>query len=151
MVAMEVKYIPCNWEHYNKALIKRGNLSVWIDSEDIQKWYADNINTVGRGSTHIYSDWAIAAINKLRFIFQMPLRMTQGFVESLFKLTHVDLQVPHYSTLSRRLEKLACDLENTLAPDQPIHLALDSTGLKVYGEGEWKVRQFAATHYCVNQ
>ena len=81
------------------------------------------------------------SVNRMRFILNLPLRATQGFAESLFKLLNIDLNVPHYSTLSRRLEHIPCDLVNTLAPDEPIHLALDSTGLKVYGEGEWKVRQ----------
>lgn len=137
----EVKYQPCDWPQYNKYLVERGRLTLWFDLEDIQKWYDLNINIQGQGATRIYSDWAIETLNTMRFILNLPLRATQGFAESLFKLMNIDLNVPHYSTLSRRLEHIPCDLVNTLAPDEPIHLALDSTGLKVYGEGEWKVRQ----------
>lgn len=140
-MAMEVKYRPCNWIDYNKALIERGRLSLWVNSEDLQKWYDLNINVIGRGSTRIYSNWAIAMLNTLRFVFNMTLRATQGFLESLFKLMNVQFKIPHYSTLSRRLANLPFDLGNMLALDEPIHLAIDSTGLKVYGEGEWKVRQ----------
>ena len=140
-MAMEVKYRPCNWVDYNKALVERGRLSLWFNSEDLQKWYDLNSNVVRQGATRVYSDWTIAILNTLRFIFNMTLRAIQGFVESLLKLMNIHLKVPHYSTLSRRLETLSCDLGNTLALNEPIHLAIDSTGLKVYGEGEWKVRQ----------
>ncbi len=140
-MAMEVKYKPCNWSDYNKALVERGRLSLWFNSEDLQNWYDLNNTVVGQGATRVYSDWTITILNTLRFLFNMTLRATQGFVESLLKLMKIRLKVPHYSTLSRRLEKLSCDLSNRLALDEPIHLAIDSTGLKVYGEGEWKVRQ----------
>jgi len=141
----EVQYKPCDWCNYNKALLERGRLTLWFDLEDIQKWYASNDNLTGSGSTRTYSDWAIEMLHVFRFIFNMPLRAVAGFAESLFELMKIDLIVPHYSTLCRRLGHLSIELVNTLSRNEAIHLPLDSTGLKVYGEGEWKVRQHGYT------
>lgn len=127
-MAEEVQYIPCGWSDYNKALVERGRLTLWFNSEDIQKWYDLNDDIIGSGSTLTYSDWAIEVLNTLRFIFNMSLRAVKGFAESLFKLMNINFIVPHYSTLSRRLGGLSIELINTLSPDEPIHLALDSTG-----------------------
>ena len=92
-----------------------------------------------RGAQFVYSDLAIQCLLTLRAVFHLPLRATQGFARSVFELMGLDLAVPHYSTLSRR----AADLRWTspARAEGPLHLVLDSTGLKVYGEGEWKVRK----------
>ena len=79
----------------------------------------------------------------MRVLFGWPLRQTQGFIQSLLALMGLALAVPDYSTLSRRQGHLAVVLpkKQTASPASPMHLVVDSTGLKVYGEGEWKVRQ----------
>jgi hypothetical protein len=85
-------------------------------------------------------DGAIALIATVQLLFNLPGRQTEGFVESLFALMGIDLPVPDHSTLSRRMGKV--EVEMPAAPSEgAIHVVVDSTGVKVYGEGEWKVRQ----------
>lgn len=126
-----------NWREYNQALVRRGSLTVWVDQEAIDSWSHSGPNQWG--AQYVYSDLAIACLLTLRAVLHLPLRATQGLGQSLFELMGLDLEVPHYSTLSRR----AADLEVGLARKGkgPLHLVLDSTGLKVFGEGEWKVRK----------
>ena len=76
----------------------------------------------------------------LQSLFGLAGRQTQGFVESIFMLMELDLPVPDHSTLSRRLRKLNIDIP-LMPTTEAMHLVVDSTGVKVYGEGEWKTRQ----------
>jgi len=92
------------------------------------------------GSPTTYSDLAIQTLLTLKAVFSLPLRQTQGFAQSLLQLMAADLRVPNYSTLSRRAEGLDVALPRR-SKDEPIHVVIDSTGLKIYGEGEWKTRQ----------
>jgi IS5 family transposase len=126
-----------NWNEYNRALVRRGSLTVWVDQESLDAW---NYRGPARwGAQYVYSDAAIQCLLTLRAVFHLPLRATQGMAASVFDLMGLDLDVPHYSTLSRRAAELAVDLSRK--SKGPLHLVLDSTGLKVYGEGEWKVRK----------
>ena len=96
-----------------------------------------------RGRRCTYADAAILCALLMREVYHLPLRSPQGLISSVLRLMKVDLPAPHYSTLSRRARRL----QLLLAPPhkQPIrHLVIDSTGLKVYGEGEWKVRLHGA-------
>ena len=129
--------MPRSWHDYNKSLIQRGNLSVWITDELVEQWQAPQFK--GRGAPNKYSELAIKTILELKFLFNLTLRAAQGLFQSLFSLLKIDLPVPHYSTLSRRLRKLESDLESDNT-NEPISIAIDSSGLKVYGEGEWKLR-----------
>lgn len=134
--------IITNWSHYNQALKRRGSLSLWISQEAIDAWCYDGPPQWGTDPT--YSDFAIEACLRLRLVYHLPLRQTQGFVASLFDLIEIDLPVPDYSTLSRRAGSLSVDLcacSNDKQDTEPRHIVIDSTGLKVYGEGEWKQRQ----------
>lgn len=127
-----------NWNDYNKALTRRGSLTLWIDQSLTDSW----INTVksGRpGSSMKYADSAISALLAVGQLFHLPLRQTQGFASSVFHLLNVPLPVPDYSTLCRRSCKLKLKLASKPA-SKITHLLVDSTGLKVFGEGEWKVR-----------
>ena len=126
-----------NWRDYNKALISRGSLTLWIDTHSTETWL-DYDCPRRRGRRRIYTDAAIRCALLLREVYHLPLRATQGFVRSILRLMHVALPSAHYSTLSRR----ARCLELSLAPSTKkiSHLVIDSSGLKVYGEGEWKVR-----------
>ncbi len=127
-----------NWKTYNKELIKRGSITFWF-SEDVENdWLF--ISDGGRGFQPVYSDTAIEVISLIRFHFGLTLRSVQGFTESLLKLMEIFLPVPDYSTLSRRLRKCSIDL-GKIKSKEPVHAVIDSTGLKVFGEGEWKVRQ----------
>ena len=125
-----------DWAHYNKALVQRGSLTLWIDSRATDTWI-DHSWAHRRGRRRTYTDAAILCALLLREVYHLPLRSTQGLVLSVLRLMRVGLPVMHYSTLCRR----ARSLELSLAARQHIrHLVIDSTGLKVYGEGEWKVR-----------
>jgi IS5 family transposase len=126
-----------NWREYNQALVKRGSLTVWVDQQAIDAWA--HSGPIQRGAQYVYSDTAIRCLLTLRAVFHLPLRAAQGLAGSIFELMGLDLGVPHYSTLSRRAAELRVDLDRKSRG--PLHLVMDSTGLKVFGEGEWKVRK----------
>jgi IS5 family transposase len=127
-----------NWSEYDAALKQRGSVTFWIDEAVIEGWINEQ-KSGRRGASKHYSDGAIALMVTVQSLFNLPGRQTEGFVESLFSLMGIDLPVPDHSTLSRRMGKVAVEM-----PVEPstgaIHLVVDSTGVKVYGEGEWKVR-----------
>jgi hypothetical protein len=128
-----------NWREYNKALVRRGSLTLWVDAHSLDAWLNVDRPT-RRGRSRTYTDSAILCSLVLREVYHLPLRATQGLVRSLLRLLEVNLPAPDYSTLSRRAQDLQLSL---LAHNkkQIEHLVVDSTGLKLYGEGEWKVRQ----------
>lgn len=141
-MASKTTYRIDNWSHYNRALIERGSLSLWISEEAIDKWEYDGPAQWGEDFT--YSDFAIEACLRLRLVYHLALRQTQGFVQSLFRLMDLELPVPDYSTLSRRGGSLSVALsskEGEASEGAPRHIVIDSSGLKLYGEGEWKQRQ----------
>ena len=127
-----------NWHDYNKALVARGSLTLWLDTHSIETWCEQSPPT-GRGRRRTYSDVAVRCALTLREVYHLPLRATAGLVCSLLRLLAVDLPAPDYSTLSRRARHLRVSLA-TQHSQQIEHLVVDSTGLKLYGEGEWKVR-----------
>lgn len=125
-----------NWDEYNDALVDRGRLTVWISKKAIEEWKADR--EPQQGAQWIFTDRAIETCLQIKMVYGLGLRETEGFVESLFDLMGLeDLPVPDYTTLSKRQEDLGIDLP-TSSKSSPMHLVIDSTGLKVYGEGEWK-------------
>ena len=126
-----------NWKQYNDALVRRGSLTLWVDRATLQAWRYQG--PPQRGAQFRYSDTAIQCVLTLRSVYHLPLRATEGFARSIFGLMGLDLAVPDYSTLCRRAKTLQITLPKKA--DGPLHLVIDSTGLKVYGEGEWKVRQ----------
>lgn len=128
-----------NWSAYNQALVQRGNITIWFDEESIEAWRAEH-DPDKPGAPFLYSDTAVLCALTLKEVFRLPLRQTEGFVTSLVSLLALALPVPDYSTLSRRAKTLDVPLPRT-ERDEPVHLVVDSTGLKVFGEGEWKVRQ----------
>jgi len=128
-----------NWAEYNAALIQRGSFTLWLDEAMIERWY--NAEKSGRrGASNIYSDLAIQCALTLKAVYRLPLRATQGFLASLLHLMQVPLTPPHYSTCCRRQATLDVRIPRTPSTEAR-HLVVDSTGLKVFGEGEWKVRQ----------
>lgn len=124
-------YRVCNWSDYNQSLKDRGKLSIWIPDNIYKIWYGDGRET--------YSDTAIEFCLTISIIYRKPLRQTEGMIEDIFGQIGLMLDVPDYSTLCRRRKTISIDIP-TKAKDT-ISLILDSTGLKVYGEGEWKVRK----------
>jgi Transposase DDE domain len=127
-----------NWSEYNAGLIARGNVTMWIDESVLTN--AVESGARKRGRPCIYADAVIQMLLGLKQVFRLPLRALQGFAQSLRELAFADLPVPNYSTLSRRAQTLTVLLP-TLRSGEPLHLVVDSTGLKLYGEGEWKVRK----------
>jgi Transposase DDE domain len=126
-----------NWKQYNDALVNRGSLTLWVDQAALEAWRYQG--PTRRGAQLDYSDTAIQCLLTLRAVYQLTLRATEGFARSLFELMGLDLPVPDYTTLCRRAGTLRIDLPRKA--QGPLHLVIDSTGLKVYGEGEWKARQ----------
>ncbi|HEY8159112.1 MAG TPA: IS5 family transposase [Methylobacter sp.] len=133
------RYQVKNWSEYSQALVNRGSLTLWFEESQLERWHQPE-RTGYRGSPMIYSDWATQCALTIREIFHCPLRVTEGFLKSLVKLLSLPLKVPNDSTLSRRQHTLMVKLPRA-SSRTPRHRVVDSTGLKVYGEGEWKVRQ----------
>jgi hypothetical protein len=129
-----------NWADYNKALVSRGSLTLWIDSRSIDRWL-DHESPTRRGRRRTYSDIAIKCSLMLREVYHLPLRSTQGLVRSVMRLLGSKLSVPDYSTLSRRARLLQLSLSPARGKTIK-HLVIDSSGLKVFGEGEWKMRLY---------
>jgi hypothetical protein len=127
-----------NWPQYNSSIINRGSLAIWFDPHSRANRISYNF-TGRRGRPVKYADAAMPCCLVVRGVFHLPLRQTQGLVRSIPQLLQVDLSAPHYSLLSRRARKLRVKL--TASPANKIkRLVFDAGGLKVFGEGEWKVR-----------
>lgn len=133
----KVIYRIRNWKQYNDALVRRGSLSLWVERDTLDAWRYQG--PTQHGAQFEYSDLAIGCLLTLRAVYHLTLRATEGFARSLLDLMGLELAVPDYSTLCRRTQTLRITLPRKAAG--PLHLVLDSTRLKVYGEGEWKVRQ----------
>ena len=133
-------YKTRNWPSYNEALKRRGSLTIWFDPAIT--WEATP--TGKRGRQPAYSDAAIQTCLTMKVLFGMALRQTTGFVESLLRLIGLDWAVPDFSTLSRRQKTLKVNIPYR-GSDGPLHLLVDSTGIKMMGEGEWKTRKHGAS------
>ncbi len=128
-----------DWSAYNKALIERGMLTVWVDEEALALGAAPE-DPFKPGRPFVYSDIAIRFLLTLREVYHFALRAAQWFATSILEVLGVALKVPNYSTLSRQAGRLDVDL-GAAAACGPRVILLDSTGLKVDGEGEWKLRK----------
>jgi hypothetical protein len=136
----QVSYRVRNWTKYNRSLVSRGSITVWIDEEVIATWHPAAQGKRQRGGQMRYSDRAIECLLMLKAVYGLPYRQTVGFAQSIFDLMEAAVEMPDYTLLCKR----SADLSVDLAPSEtgkPKHIVVDSTGLKVYGEGEWKVRQ----------
>src|SRR5215204_4502709 len=127
-----------NWAEYDASLRQRGSLTVWFSTEAIAAWQAEPRTTRG-GQAH-YSALAIRTALTLRAVFRLALRQTEGLIGSILQLLGLDLAVPDHSTLSRR----AATLEGPRPCSRtggPVHLLVDSTGLRLCGPGEWLIEK----------
>ncbi len=130
----KTKYRVGNWAEYDGALVRRGDVTLWLTPDAIATWAAAG---VGRRSGQLqYSDLAIETALTLSLIFHLPLRQTEGFLTSIFGMLGVDLTAPDHTTLSRRGQHLALALRRA-RPGTSLHLIVDSPGLSIVGEGEW--------------
>ncbi len=128
-----------NWSKYNKALIQRGSITLWFSEDVIEQWTAKTYKGK-KGRPQLYSASTILCALLIKSVYHLPLRMLQGFLISLVVLMKLDLAVPSYTQICRRAKNLGKSLKK-LSSKRPKDIVFDSTGLKVYGEGEWKVRQ----------
>ncbi len=129
-------YRTRNWPDYNRALAERGSLTIWFNPE--MTWDAKPTGRRGRQQT--YSDAAVQTCLTMKVLFGMALRQVTGFVGSLLRLIGLDWSVPNYSTLCRRQKTLAVNIPYR-GSNGPLHLLIDSTGIKAEGEGEWNARK----------
>jgi hypothetical protein len=130
------RYQVTNWPEYDRALQQRGSLTVWVTPEALAAWHPPK--TGRRGRSPQYADLAIETGHLLRLAFGRPWRQTEGLLRSLATLLGLEVGIPDHTTFSRRSPGLA--LASALAETQrsePVHVVIDSTGLKVYGAGEW--------------
>ena len=135
------KYRTSNWREYNAALQARGSLLIWLDQD--MAWFAAPTGKRGRSPT--FSDAAIQFCLSIKCLFGLPLRQSIGMVESLLKLAGLDWPVPDFSTVSRRQKHLRVVIPYQRSRDG-LHLLVDSTGIKMLGEGEWKRKKHGADY-----
>src|SRR3982751_1313820 len=134
-----------NWAEYDAALRQRGSLTVWFSEEAIAAWHAEPRTTPG-GQPH-YSSLAITTALTLKAVFRLALRQTEGLIGSVIRLLGLDLPVPDHTTLSRRAATLEVPRPRSGSSSassngaEPVHLLVDSTGLKLCGPGEWLVEK----------
>jgi hypothetical protein len=130
----KARYRVTNWPEYDAALIRRGHLTVWFTDEAVAAWHAPA--TGERGGQPIYSDIAIETGLELRLVLHQPLRQTEGALRSIADLLGVRIKIPDNTTFSRRGSGLKI-LPKRVVGEEPLHVLVGSTGVKIYGEGEW--------------
>ena len=130
----KAKYHVGNWPAYDRALVQRGDITVWLAPDAVATW--EPVGVGARGEQRQYSDLAIETALTLRLIFHLPLRQTEGFLTSIFRMLGLALSAPGHTTLSRRGQHLDLPLRRAPA-GAGLHLLVDSTGLSIVGEGEW--------------
>ena len=129
------KYRTRNWKEYNQSLVNRGSITFWFDENVTEKWYSvERSGKPGRPET--YSNDAIRCGLMIKAVFRTALRALQGFIRSITEMLGLDLICPHYSVFSRRAKGLQIPLRKLLKPGEKLNVIFDSTGVKVFGEGE---------------
>jgi hypothetical protein len=134
-----VKYRVTNWPESDRALVQRGHLTRWFEETFLREHWRP-APTGKRGAPFSYSDIAIQALLTLKAVCARPYRMVEGVARSIIQLMGVELSIPAHTLLSRRAKTLTVRIPRRQRTG-PVHVVVDSTGLKLYGEGEWKVRQ----------
>ena len=110
-----------------------------ISDEVIANWYSDE--PLQRGAQEKYSDTCIEAIMMFKMVFHLAYRQSRGFTQGILKLMKLEhLEVPSFSQVNRRFRAMDI-LPFDIPKSGSITIAIDSTGVKVYGEGEWKCRK----------
>ena len=157
------KFKVTNWSEYSESLRQRGNITVWLSDEAISQWYEIDRTYDGTGAPRLYTNFAIVTCHEIRLVYKLPLRQCQGFIDSLFHLMGIPLLCPDFSLLSKRLGELGIEVpwyKKTDKPDEAIHaIAIDSTGLKRFGRGEWHQAKYELSskaswrklHLAINQ
>ena len=138
----KVAYRVTNWKTYNESLVRRGSLTMWVDQDLINNWNHPPKEKCRRGCPRKYHPDVLVLSLVIRYRFALPYRQTEGFLTSLLQLMGSDLQVPDYSYMCKQAEKLGLEFEKISSAKE---IAIDSSGLKVAGEGERKVRGYGAS------
>lgn len=130
-----------NWSDYNNKMKMRGDITIWLSPDVIDNWTIVDRQYDGSGTPLLFSDMAIMTVHEIRQVFKLPLRQCEGFVNALFKMMDIDLHSPSFGTLSKRLKKLGLKqpvyrLAHAKGCDIKL-IAIDSSGLKCYGQDEW--------------
>jgi len=129
------RYRITNWPAYNESLRRRGDVTVWLSSDIADAWTAGRRSTPG--GQPIYSDLAISTCLTLGMVYNQALRQTEGFMRGLTRIMGLDVPIPDFSTLSRRSSGLRIPAKSKAPRQEALVLVVDSTGLKIFGEGEW--------------
>ena len=116
------KYNIRNWSYYNKALVKRGSLTLWFDEKSVKEWHKTRKD--GRGRPKIYADVAILCMLTIKMVFRLPLRATQGMAESIIDLLKLSIEAANYTTLCRRQRQLKVPLQRKDS-NEPLHAVFD--------------------------
>lgn len=138
-IAKKARLSVRNWREYNESLVARGSITFWFSEEALANWYHEN-GAGKRGRPFTYSDRAMETFLSIRELLRLPYRQTEGFVRGMLALVADGLNVPDFTSAAKRAAKLGITLP-VLPRQGHVDVVLDSTGLKVFGEGEWKVRQ----------
>ena len=119
-----------NWQEYEEGLRRRGDLTIWLSEEALAGWKAEASGKPG--GQRVYNELAIETAATIRLVYHLALRQTEGFLSSVFQLLELDLPVPDHTTISRRAKKLGKLKFSLPRGNGPIHLLIDSTGLKIH-------------------
>jgi hypothetical protein len=130
----KTKYHVGNWPEYYRALVQRGDITLWISADAIDAWKPTAPRK--RGGQQKFSNVAIETTLTLRLVFKLPLRQTEGFLRWVLSWMDCDLEAPDHTTLSRRGQHLDVNLRR-VSTGAAIDLIVDSSGLSIVGEGEW--------------
>jgi hypothetical protein len=160
--APKQKYKLKNWSKYNNALKDRGRIDFWLDKDAMDNWYAEDQENTGSGAPLQYTDFSIIICHEMRQVYRLPLRQSEGFINSIFRLMGLDIKCPNYSVLSKRLLKLNIPCPRYTKKDardnNVVAMAIDSTGLKRFGRDEWHQEKYKIStkrswrklHVCVD-
>jgi Transposase DDE domain len=124
-----------NWPAYEAGLRRRGDVTFWLHETALSGWRAPR--RTSRGGQPIYADIAIEVVLTMLLVFPLALRQAEGFIRSVLRLLGLQIAVPDHSTLSRRGRGFAGRQPRAVRHDRPVHVVLDSTGLQIFGQGEW--------------
>ncbi len=153
------KYKVSNWPEYNESLKKRGSLTLWLSEDAIKTWHPENINKK-KGGQIKYSDIAIETGLTIKKVYSLKLRQTEGFLKSIVSLLNVDIDIPDYTTFSKRAKSLKINIRNRKS-GEPLHIIIDSTGVSVTNQSEWyetkysnrkrKMRTYRLLHIAIDE
>jgi hypothetical protein len=127
----KVSFKVQNWPAYEAGLRRRGSLTLWIEDDALNEW-----QTVGQAGQARYANAAIQTSLMLRAAFKLPLRQTEGLMASVLTLMDLTISAPDHTTVSRRAVTLPV-VQPASVPHGALHVLIDSTGLQVYGAGQW--------------